>query len=148
MPRINLPIVRGHHAPALAIGHRVAAIRVFAEISVATPTGWSLFEPAVVDIGAPISVLPPSIWKQSHHTALGRVTIGGIARREECQIPAILAEINCMLSDGQQTLGPLRMHAYLAEVVNAPTLIGILGFLERGVLCVDFPKNRGFLQMT
>jgi len=145
--RITLRIVRGYHAPALAIGHRLTAIRFTTDVSVATAAGWSRYEKAIVDTGAPVSVFPPAIWKQSRHVALGRVRIGGLARREECRIPAILAEIDCALSDGQSRLGPIRMHAYLAEIEDAPTLIGVLGFIERGVLRVEYSRNRTFLRM-
>ncbi len=131
----------------MAIGHRLTAIRLVVNVSVATETGWSIFKPAVIDTGAPVSVFPPAIWKQSRHTPLGRVQIGGLARREECQLPAILAEIDCTLSDGRRSLGPVRTHAYLVELENAPTLIGILGFIERGVLRVDISKDSAFLRM-
>jgi len=145
--KIDLAIRRGYHAPAIAVGHRLSAIRLTANISVATDAGWTLFERAVIDTGAPVSVFPPSIWKQSRYTPLGHVRIGGLARREECLVPAILAEIDCILSDGQRSLGPLRMHAYLAEIENAPRLIGMLGFLERGILRVELSRNRAFLRM-
>jgi hypothetical protein len=125
----------------------LTATRLFAEVSLATDVGWTLFEPAVIDTGAPVSVFPPAIWKPSRHTPLGRVKIGGLARREECQLPAILAEIDCTLSDGRRSLGPIRMHAYLVEIENAPTLLGVLGFIERGVLRVDLSKDRAFLRM-
>jgi hypothetical protein len=147
VPKLDLRIVRGNHAPAAAIGRRLPAIRLFADVSVATNGGWSLFETAVIDTGAPVSVFPPAIWKQSRHTTLGRVKIGGLARTEECQVPAILAEIDCVLSDGQHSLGPIRTQAYLVEAENAPSLIGILGFIEHGVLRVDLSKSRAFLRM-
>ena len=147
MPKIDLAIWRGYHAPALDLGHRISAIRLRASVSVLTESGWSVFHRAVIDTGAPISVFPPAIWKHARHASLGRVRIGGLARREACQIPAILAEVDCALSDGQRSLGPLRMHAYLAEVENTPALIGILGFIENGVLRVDLSNNRAALRM-
>lgn len=147
MPRIDLLVTREFHAPALAIGHRLVAVRMFADLTVATSEGWSRYRRAVVDTGAPVSMFPPAIWRQARYRALGRVRIGGIARREECRIPAILAEIECMLSDGERSLGPFRMYACLAEVEDAPTLVGISGFTERGVLRADTAKDRAFLRM-
>jgi hypothetical protein len=129
------------------IGQRVIATRLSAQIALATASGWTIPRPAVIDTGAGTSVIPPVIWKQSRFVDLGRVRIGGINKRKECQIPAILAEIECILSDDQSVLGPLRMHAYLAEPEDAPRLIGILGFIERGVLRVELSKNRASLRM-
>lgn len=148
MARVDLRIIRGDHPPALAIGHRVAAIRLVADISIATDTGWTLFEPAVVDTGAPVSVLPPAMWKQARFRTMGRVKIGGLARSEACQLPAILAEVESVLSDGKRLLGPIQMPAYLVEVENAPRLIGIQGFIERGTLHVDLSKDKAFLRLA
>lgn len=147
MPQIRLRIIRGSHPPAAAIGHRLTAIRLFADVSVVTNSGWSLYRPAVIDTGAPVSLFPPSIWKDARRKELGRVRVGGLARRPECQIPAILAEIECTLSDGRRALGPIRTHAYLVETEDAPRLIGMLGFIERGVMRLDLSKDRALLRM-
>lgn len=148
MPQLDLRIIRSNHPPAEAIGHRVTATRLLADVSVATDAGWTLFEPAVIDTGAPVTVLPRANWSGSRFKKLGRVKIGGLARREECRLPAILAEIECRLSDGVRGLGPLRIPAYLVETEDAPRLIGILGFIERGVLRVELSKNHAYLRMT
>ncbi len=106
MPRIDLRIVRSDHGPALSIGRQVSAVRLVADISVATDTGWTHFEPAVVDTGAPVSVLPRALWQHARYRSFGHVKIGGLARSEECQLPAILDEIDCSLSDGVHVVGP------------------------------------------
>ncbi len=53
-----------------------------------------------------------------------------------------------MLSDGAKSLGPIRIHAYLVETDDAPRLIGMLGFIERGVLNVDVSRRRAHIRMT
>src|SRR5262245_38759313 len=115
MRRINLTIVRNDHPPALAIGHRLPGVRLVAIVSLATADGWTGFDPAVIDTGAPVCLFPPAIWSRADHHVLGRVHLGGITRRPECQIPALLAELRCILSDGTRSLQPLRIRAYLAE---------------------------------
>lgn len=147
MPRINLAIFRKHHPPALAIGHRLPGVRLVANVSLATSDGWTGFDPAVIDTGAPVCLFPPAIWSLSDHRVLGRVRLGGISRRRECQIPAMLATVSCIISDGTKSLGPLRIRAYLAEQDNVPTLIGMHGFIERGVLHVQLSRHRAFLTM-
>lgn len=147
MPRIELGTWRTPHEPAASIGRPLPAIRLGCALSIATNTGWNPFRWAVIDTGAPISLLPPLFWRNSQHITLDRVTIGGVSKRQECRIPAILAEIECTLSDRQHSLGPIRMHAYLAEPEDAPVLIGVLGFIERGLLRVDLSNNRASLRM-
>jgi hypothetical protein len=147
MPRINLATVRKDHPPALAIGKRVPAMRLVAHVSLATTKGWTTFDPAVIDTGAPLSVFPPAIWTDSNYHPMGRVRIGGLSRRRDCQIPAILASVRCTLSDGVSSVGPLDMHAYLALHDDVPTLIGMLGFVERGILHIDIQRSRTYLRM-
>ena len=147
MPRINLVIVRKDHAPALAIGERLPAVRLVAQVSLATSAGWTDHDPAVIDTEAPISLFPRAIWRHADFRAIGRVRVGGISQRRGCQIPAILAEVRCTLSDGAALIGPLVLHAYLAEADDAPALIGMLGFIERGVLHVQLSRRRAILRL-
>jgi hypothetical protein len=148
MPRIRLAIFRKDHPPALAIGQRLPGVRLVANVSLAKLDGWTGFDPAVIDTGAPVCLFPPAIWSRSEHHVLGRVRLGGISRRRQCRIPALLATVQCILSDGAQSLGPLRIRAYFAEQDNVPTLIGMHGFIERGTLHVELAKGRAFLTMT
>lgn len=60
----------------------------------------------------------------------------------------MLAEVDCSLSDGVHVVGPIRMPAYLVEIDNAPRLIGIQGFIERGVLHVDLSRKHAHLKMA
>lgn len=148
MPQIQLAIFRKDHPPALSIGHRVPGLRLVANVSLATPSGWTKFDPAVVDTGAPLCLFPPAIWLRPEHQVLGKLRLGGLSRRRQCQIPAMLAVVRCVLSDGAKSLGPLDMHAYLSEHDNVPTLIGMLGFVERGLLRMHLSRNRASLTMA
>lgn len=77
---------------------------------------------------------------------IGRVEVGGVAGRDECRISATLAEVMCVLSDGVQSIGPARMHAYLADSDRVPALLGMSGLLEQSVLHVDIPNNQAMIQ--
>jgi hypothetical protein len=148
LPLIELSIVRGRHAPTAEIGASITAIILMAHISLATDSGWGAFHPAIVDTGAPVSFFPMSVWRSVRFRPLGKVRISGLSRKQECQIPAVLAEVSCALSDGRKSIGPVTMHAYLAETEMAPSLIGMLGFLEKGVLRVDVAGNRASLRLS
>lgn len=78
---------------------------------------------------------------------MGRVRLGGIVRRSDCKVPATLAKVHCAATDGREVLGPIPMLAYLVEVDDAPLLIGMLGFIERGILRVDVSKNSASLRI-
>jgi hypothetical protein len=98
MPRIDLNVFRAPHQPSLSIGHRLTAIRLMTEISLQGPQGWGRFHPIVIDTGAPVSMFPRQIWKNSEFAPIGDMWAGGIVQREECRIPVTLAQVSCLLT--------------------------------------------------
>lgn len=148
MSRLSLEVFRSLHPPSVAAGHPVEAVRLFTQISLSSPDGWTRFRRVVVDTGAPISLLPSTFWQTARYVARGRSEVGGVAARPECRIPATLAEVDCVLSNAPVALGPLRMYAYLAEADDAPALLGMSGFIERGTLHVCVEGQEAFLEIT
>lgn len=129
----------------MQIGVKLPATRLTCQVCLQTADEWTRYRPAVIDTGAPVCLFPRTLWSSTEYEPLGRVQIAGISRRPECRMPALLAFVKCMISDGISSWGPLKMKAYLAESDSAPTLIGILGFIEKGILHVDLTGNRVFL---
>jgi len=148
MLRLPLRILRGLHPPSASLGHPVEAIRLITHISLRSHTGWTPFRDIVVDTGAPISLLPSSVWSVTWLIPFGATEVGGIATRPECRIPALLAEVDCILSDGAVTLGPLRVPAYLAQTDATPTLLGISGFIARGTLHVQIEQADAYIELA
>ncbi len=146
MARISLDIYRAPHQTSLAIGYQLTAVRILTNISLPTQSGWGPYHPAIVDTGAPISMFPMHVWQHGAFTEIGHVMAGGVVQRDECRIPAKLARIECLLSDGKESLGPLLIHAYLAESYQAPTLLGIAGVLESNSLRVNVGKNAAWIE--
>lgn len=110
--------------------------------------GWGPFHPAIVDTGAPISMFPKQIWQGAQFTAIGKLMTGGVVQRDECRISATLAQVSCLLSDGRESLGPLIIHAYLADSDQAPTLLGIADVLEQYSMWLDIRSDIAFLEAT
>jgi predicted aspartyl protease len=87
---------------------------------------------AVVDTGAPWSVLPRYIWqplKAEIHTA--DTHFGGINKLKVCQIPAAAGMVRGRLLDavGNAT-GVRTFPAYLAKSDGVPLILGFAGLLE------------------
>lgn len=61
---------------------------------------WSKTVCAIMDTGAPISVLPYDLWRR---LKLGILATGysmrGIVPREECKLPVDIGEVHCVLLD-------------------------------------------------
>ncbi len=135
--RVSCPIFQDPHPPSVEVGHPVPAGRLFAQLSLRTDTGWAPFRAVVVDTGAPITLLPKRLWEHATFFSRGRAKIGGLTRRPECLIDATLAEVDCLISDGAVAIGPLRIHAYLADSDEVAALLGFAGILNRLVLHID-----------
>jgi hypothetical protein len=147
MAQIKLMIARSIHAPSAAIGCPLTAIRLMAGVSLRHASGWTRYVRGVVDTGAAVSLFPAHVWRTAAVQVLGSVRVGGIVARDECRTPARLAVAECLLTDGLASTGPVRVHAYLADSNQVPSLIGVSGLIERGVLHSDVSTENAYLQM-
>lgn len=147
MSRVRLEIQRHEHEVSRQANLSLTAVRVFADVALAGTSGSDPRFRAIVDTGAPVTLLPKRMWRNAAHVALGRVRVGGISKREECRIPAMLAELDCSLLDGATRIGPLRFHAFLADSDNVPALLGMSGLLEKFRIVVDVTGNEAYLEM-
>src|SRR5262245_30778840 len=98
-------------------------------MALSTHSGWAPFERAIVDIGALVSLIPRDVWKGIQFTGIAKVEATGVINRPECRVPAELATVEYMISDGRARIGPLRMHAMLADSDRVPLLLGMSGCL-------------------
>ncbi len=86
---------------------------------------------AIVDTGAPTSLIPYKIWRHCPALTLKDTVIQGIADREECDLPVIEGVIKCTLSDGYTMLPELGICTHLAsEGSDVPLLLGFDAMLE------------------
>jgi len=81
MKQISLQIQLSPHSTPLQVGYRMNAVRIVAELSLATTDGWGEFSTAIVDTGAPVSMFPRDVWRDSRYSSIGRVRAGGIVAR-------------------------------------------------------------------
>jgi hypothetical protein len=143
LTRIALDILCAPHAPAARIGYVLNATRLVAHVSFKNAGGWTPYRQGVVDTGAAASLLPAEVWHDAQYELIGSTRVGGINARDECRIPAQLALVDCALSDGNDVIGPLAIHAYLAESNEVPLLLGVCDLLETGVLSIAIRQGHG-----
>ncbi|MDI6794432.1 MAG: hypothetical protein QME81_16465 [bacterium] len=90
-------------------------IRLFSSIKFKTITGWSKSMNAIIDTGAPISVIPLDVWTRIEVKKLAKHKIKGVNPKEECALPASVGKVRCILldEDGNQS-DELEILSYLA----------------------------------
>jgi hypothetical protein len=111
-----------------------------------TPAGWTPYKAGIVDTGATVSLFPPSMWRDAERQDIGEVQVGGAVPLEQCRIRAMLARVSCTLSDGVALVGPLDIHAYLAESDEVPLLLGLADLIESGTLLVALGRQHASLE--
>ncbi len=147
MARIALPIERISHPPAAQIGYSLSTARVTAHFLLRSSGRWTPYLRGIIDTGAAVSLLPADVWKDAEYDLIGSVRIGGVVPRDECRVPAKLARLTCALSDGVQLIGPLNIHAYLAESDEVPLLLGVSDLIESGELRVAIRQNQATFEL-
>jgi hypothetical protein len=122
-------------------------IRLEGLVSLKTPKGWTDPEIALLDTGAPISVIPSPLWKNITYTKIANYEIQGIVPKEDCKIPAIIAEISCFICDknGNETK-EIKTNAFLVKSERVPLIIGFRNLLSKFKVCFDFENNTAFLK--
>lgn len=146
MRRLQLAIDRSRHEPSAAIGHESTLVRIVVQAALRFPEDTPRFRDAIVDTGAPFSVFPLRMWRDKPVETLGVVRIGGVVRPASNRMEALLANVECVLSDGPSWIGPMRIRAYLSQTDEVPLLIGVSGILERLRLVIDLPRSQAFLE--
>ena len=108
-----------------------------------TPTGWTQPYEAIVDTGAPLSILPARFWKQIEADVLCADEIAGIV--PEAKLSVQTGEVAASLMDRNHSLPALRFKAHLSDDDRIPLVLGFDGVLSRSILHVDSLQSQGYL---
>jgi len=121
-------------------------IRVFGLIKLKERGGlWGKSYPAIIDTGAPISVIPLSRWIQSDVEILTDHEMRGIVEKPECSTHVSVGRINIVLCDEYGNISSEReIFAYFALTDKIPIIIGFKNVLEQMTLHIN--TIEGFVQ--
>lgn len=124
-------------------------IRIVARVAFAMPgpdAASTEQEYAIVDTGAPISLLPRSIWQRCAVERKAEGMIRGVVPKPECQMPAPIGAVTCYLLAASGDVVSVPLIAYLAPVDNVALLLGFASLLEQFQLIVDRHRGVVFLE--
>jgi len=124
-------------------------IRVVAYVGFWTGDEYDRSETAIVDIGAPVSVIPFSVWSWCPVELGKQRFIQLISGRQECDLEVYEGELTIALFDeaGNMLLSGLTIKVDLSATSGMPTLLGVYDFLERGCLHVDYRTGEAWFEM-
>jgi predicted aspartyl protease len=124
----------------------IGVIRLFCEVAFVTEEGYTDSYSAVLDTGAPVSVIPYQIWSMLKVKKIKDYAIRGIVPKKECSLPVTIGEVSCILLDKEERTRRMKVKAYLAHSNEVPLIIGFKDLLDRFGIYLDFKKNFAYLE--
>src|SRR3989338_5276910 len=97
---INLEVRRFLDLEALEHGLTSFSFRLWTRVQFQTHHGWTAVLSALIDTGAPFSVLPKSVWSDIETRPVGFASkLRGLVPLPSAALPARLAPVTCRVSD-------------------------------------------------
>lgn len=109
--------------------------------------GWTQPYEAIIDTGAPVSILPPAIWQEIEKEILGEYKIQGIVPKKDAFLQVKIANVSCVLMDEKNMSDTLKIKAYLALEEKAPLVLGFENLISRAKLYVNPEDSDGYMEI-
>lgn len=126
--------------PDVFITRLISAVRFKKE------KGYTDIYPAIVDTGAPLSLIPYGIWSECSVIKIAEHKIKGINSKDECAIPVFIGKIKCQLLDKKSKTNEFEMLTYLALSDNIPLILGFKNLLDKFKICFEHSKKYAFIE--
>ena len=123
--------------------------RVIAYVGFWTGNEYDMSDIAIIDTGAPVSLIPFSVWSWCPVELGKKRVIQSVTDREECDFEVYQGEITIALFDeaGSMILSDLTIEVDLCATSEMPTLLGVHDFLSRGCLHVDYVGDEAWFEV-
>ena len=144
---IDLEVRRFLDLEALEHGLTIYSFRLWTRVQFQTRDGWTPVVPALIDTGAPFSVIPKNLWPEVASRPVGFTSeLRGLIPMRTAMLKARLAQVTCRVSDVQTTSPPLNLWVLLADG-DVPIVLGCAGFLDQLTLSLDGPRHHASLEL-
>jgi len=145
--RVPLSLEEFQNPEWIAQGIKAPIIRLVAPVVFETLEGAFTEERyAIVDTGAPLSLLPHGLWQRCTVDMMGTAEIRGVVPKPECRVSAHIGRVTCYLADAERNPIPVELIAYLAPIDNIALLLGFQGILEQFHLNVNHSQRMAYLK--
>lgn len=105
-------------------------------------------ETALLDTGAPMSVLPQTLWRTlDAGIHVPDASFGGVSQRKECQIPCSIGTVNMRLCDRSGNASrAYDVPAFLAKTDRVPLILGFASLMEDLTIHFDYQKPEAWAE--
>jgi len=108
--------------------------------------GWSEPEVAIVDTGAPISLVPYRIWRKCTNEVIGEAELRGVIPKKECVMPVKVAVVRLRLVEPEYATEGIEVKAYLAPIDEVPLIIGFENILSEFNVFFSYHTQIAFIE--
>jgi hypothetical protein len=113
--------------------------RIFCRVSFKIRNGWMDPQIAILDTGAPLSLIPFRIWRDISVSFLGKSKIGGLFKKVDDGLEVTVGEIRCLIFFERGRGREYNINAYLAPHNKVPLIIGLDVLLN--IMGIDHAEN-------
>ena len=142
--RIGLAFQRQPDVELLPRG--IAHIRLLCNVQFETPARELFIQPAIVDTGAPLCLIPSDLWERVRTQQFETTRIGGLLSRKECAVPARVGILAMTLFDPEGHKQRLTVRAFLAQTTEIPLILGFQDCLEKATMYLSFLHSEAWLE--
>ncbi len=122
--------------------------RITVQVSFKKSHTWSQPYEAIIDTGAPVSIIPPAIWQEIEKEILHEEhKIQGIVPDKDSYLSVKIANIFCVLMDEKNMTEILKIKAYLPVEAKAPLVLGFENVLSKGKLYINSKDNEAYIEI-
>ncbi|MBL7183170.1 MAG: hypothetical protein ISS50_01840 [Anaerolineae bacterium] len=105
-------------------------------------------ELAIVDTGAPLSLIPQDIWQGCRYLRMRDDVIRSVVPKPDCELAVIDGVVACILRDDAGQMSELlTIRAHLAHSENVPLLLGFSGLLDRADVHFSVKSHEAYLEI-
>lgn len=144
--RIPLRIVELEDPKLAEQGIAVPIIRVLCPVNFKFHDAFTDFHSAIIDTGAPLSLIPQQIWQHCEVRILGRSILRGVVPKKVCQLPAAIGELDCFVQDESGEVHQATIISYLPKTDRVPIIIGFETLLRISKIVIDCESNSAILE--
>lgn len=118
--------------------------RIFCSVLCETDSD-PLFQKALVDTGAIVSLLPVRIWSKLKINFIGEHTVKGIVKRKECILPVKIGILSCKVIDDENETPWISILTYCVDSDDVPVIFGMKDALDGFKIEINTKLNEGYL---
>ena len=145
--KIELHFNRSLDLDLLEKGIKIWLTRIVAEVCFKTKdNNWTRPYEAIIDTGAPVSLIPFSIWQKVDPKILADYKISGIVSNENCSLPVKVGNVSCRIMGISSSTDELGINAYLTLTDKVPLIIGFDSLLTDLKLVSDYKTKIAYFE--